>query len=885
MTSRYKSLILGSSAIVFGLTLAGGHASAQSSGPSVSASTETDVVVVRGVRRSLEAAREIKRSSTQIVDAIVADDIGKLPDVNVAESLARVSGVQVDRGIGEGSDISVRGLRQNVILYNGRQIVDSTGRGGNGLDQLETSTYGLLGLVPSPLISRLEVTKLAGADQIAGALGGLVDIRTRKPLDRSSSANALNVSGTFDSQSEAGGYEIFGLATGKFANDTLGVLVTASASSRELSEEGLGTFSGYSRFTEGGITRFGHADIRAQEINETRDRVGASAMVQWQPNESSEFSFDAFYSKLTSDRKRHWLAFNPTSGLTNPVYSANNILLSGRASAAVLTNTEFANTEADVLSTALHASFDLRDGVSTTAEVSWGKSTSTYQQMYFRLQPIVGITPVVDFDLTKTNYGSFTINGIDLLNPAQLRFTILFDQVFTSESTTWAARNDWTIDVNKGAFTTLQAGARFSNLNTVQAPLRADIRPAGGLVANTLGDLVAVRSRPNFLSGGFSGLPRSYLVGSSKLTGCEAFTTIPVVSQNVQCTSPGTTLNSLAGTFEIEEDFSDLYLKANFEHEIGGVALSGNVGVRYISRDMTSVGNQISSTGTAVPVSFKAKDEKALPSAALRLELSDSFQIRAGLAQVVAFPNTEDLNNGLTLSNNAVFVNGVQTSPGTGSGGAPGLKPFEADQLDASLEWYFAKDSMVSVGLFYKDISTFIIQRQSAESYSGVNYLINRKINGEGANVQGIELLYQQPLSFLPAPFDGFGVNATYSYIKSETPIVDGSGRVLPLPGLSENNVNLVGYYEKGPVSFRLAYNWRDAYLLSLSAANTGIYNDSYSDLSASARYDFNDRYTLSFEAANLLDSEQRTFDGVEEALRTNVIYGRQYKLTLSAKF
>jgi iron complex outermembrane receptor protein len=97
--------------------------------------------------------------------------------------------------------------------------------------------------------------------------------------------------------------------------------------------------------------------------------------------------------------------------------------------------------------------------------------------------------------------------------------------------------------------------------------------------------------------------------------------------------------------------------------------------------------------------------------------------------------------------------------------------------------------------------------------------------------------------------------------------------------------VNLVGYYEKGPVSFRLAYNWRDAYLLSLSAANTGIYNDSYSDLSASARYDFNDRYTLSFEAANLLDSEQRTFDGVEEALRTNVIYGRQYKLTLSAKF
>ncbi|OYU72673.1 MAG: hypothetical protein CFE32_23075, partial [Alphaproteobacteria bacterium PA3] len=215
--------------------------------------------------------------------------------------------------------------------------------------------------------------------------------------------------------------------------------------------EGLGTFSGDSRFVEGGVTRFGHADVRAQEINETRDRLGASAMIQWRPSEGSEFSFDAFYSKLTSDRKRHWLAFNPTSGLTNPIYSTNNILLSGKASTAVLTNTEFANTEADVLSTALNASFDLKDGVSTTAELSWGKSTSTYQQMYFRLQPIAGITPIVDFDLTKTNYGSFTINGIDLLNPAQLRFTILFDQVFTSESTNWAARNDWNVDLNKGA--------------------------------------------------------------------------------------------------------------------------------------------------------------------------------------------------------------------------------------------------------------------------------------------------------------------------------------------------------------------------------------------------------------------------------------------------
>src|SRR5688572_10175222 len=116
-----------------------------------------DQVAVVGIRGSLEAAKDIKRDSTQIVDAIVADDIGKLPDTNVAEALGRVAGVQLERGMGEGSDILVRGLRENVILYNGRQIVDATGRGGNGLDQLNTSTYGLLTLVPSELISRLSV--------------------------------------------------------------------------------------------------------------------------------------------------------------------------------------------------------------------------------------------------------------------------------------------------------------------------------------------------------------------------------------------------------------------------------------------------------------------------------------------------------------------------------------------------------------------------------------------------------------------------------------------------------------------------------------------------------------------------------------------------------
>lgn len=883
--SAFRSMVLASAAIG---ALACQPGYAQVVQPAAAA-TDVDEIVVTGIRRSLDAARDIKRESTQFVDAIVADDIGKLPDTNVAESLARVSGVQVERGIGEGTDISIRGLRENVILYNGRQIVDSTGRGGNGLDQLGGSTYGLLTLVPSELISRLAVTKLAGADQIAGALGGLVDIETRKPL---SEGNRIVASGalTYDQLPGKAGFELFGLVSRKFAEDTLGVLLTASYSQRPLAQQGLDTFSGYSRYTDTSVTpsqtRFGNADVRAQDIREDRDKLGLSGVVQWQPSPDVEIIADTFYSKLKSKRDRFWLSFNPTAGLTNATYSPNNILLSGRAVTPVLTNTEFADVDAEVWSSAVRGRFTLTDSLSTSAEISYGRSTSSFKQIYFRLQPLTTITSTVDFDLAAGDFGSYKIGGINLNDPAQLRFTILFDQLFRSATDTLAARSDWTLKFDSAALKSVEAGVRYSDLDTRQNPLRADIRPAGGIVASQLGNLVSTFSNPDFLPDDFAGLPRSYVAGvRDTLTGCGAFTAFASVSQNAQCLNTAATTNSLAGNFEIKERFLEGYAKVNLDADLGNSSLSGNIGLRYIGRKLTSIGNVINAAGGATPTVFDRTDNEWLPSAVARLAIGENLVARAGFAKVVAFPNTEDLNNGVTLNNNAVFNNGVQITPGTGSGGAPNLDPFKANQYDASLEYYFGKGALVSAGLFYKDISTFIVQRQSAESYNGTNFLINRRVNGAGATVKGIEVLAQLPFYFLPAPLDGFGVVATYSYIDSKTPIVDISGRALTLPGLSKNNINFVGYYEKGPFSARLAYNWRDEYLIGLSAAATGIYNDSFADLSANLRYDITEAMSVNLEAINLLNTRQRTFDGVSEALRTNVIYGRVFKATVNLRF
>jgi len=851
------------------------------------AATTLDAVTVTGIRGSLEASRDLKRDSPQIVDAIVADDIGKLPDSNVAESLSRVAGVQLERGMGEGSDILVRGLRENVLLYNGRQIVDATGRGGNGLDQLATSTYGLLSMVPSELISRLTVTKLAGADQIAGGLGGIIDIQTRQPLAGDSEQNVVSLAGTYDELSDSYGHNAFALLSTRTEDRRFGALVSATYSSREVVQQGLDTFSGYSRFTDPAnpaLSRFGSIDMRAQNIDDDREKVGASVVLQWRPVDGVEVTSDTFYSRQEAKRDRYWIAFNPSTGLSNAVYSDHNILLAGRSSGSVLLNAEAADIDSDVFSTALRAKFRVGEQLDGSVEADWGRSTATYDQHYMRLAPMAGLTSVTDFDLRNGDFGSFNVSGVDVTDPAQWRMTIMFDNEYRAQTDTKALRSDWSWAFNDGPLSSLDFGARFNRLESVQDPLRADIRPAGGIPVTQMGDYIRLYSNPDFMPGQFAGLPREYLGPyRARFGGCETFTTLPVISQNAQCLDPRNNALAYGSTFSVDEDFLEAYAKLNWDTEVGGRSLTGNVGVRYVGRDLTSRGNLLTGTGGVTPSTFRRSDDEVLPSAVAKLQLSESLVLRGGAAKVVAFPNTEDLNNGVTLNNNAVFdANGVQVSPGTGTGGAPNLDPFKANQYDLSLEWYYGGEGLLSAGVFYKDVSTFIVQKQSAEVYNNTNFLILRKINGDSAKVRGVELLAQVPFSGI---FDGFGVVTTYTYIDSETPITDVNGNAMTFPGLSKNNVNLIGYYEQGPFGVRVAYNWRDAYLVGLSSAATGVYNDTYKDLSATLSYDFSDRLSLKIEGNNLLDSQQRTYDGYEEGLRTNVVFGRSYKASLTYRF
>ncbi|MGF7151532.1 TonB-dependent receptor [Sphingomonas zeicaulis] len=879
----------GKRAILLGTCLAGlgtpafaQDAAAQSEAQS---QKQTEDIIVTGVRRSLEEARTIKRDSAQFVDAVVASDIGALPDANVAESLARVSGVQIDRGIGEGTNIAIRGLRENVLLYNGREIFDSTGRGGTGVDELSTSTYGLLSLVPSELVSQLQVTKLAGADQIAGALGGIVDIGTRTALDSKGFHLTASAGGVYDALPKRMGYEVFGLISDTFANDTIGVLLSVSRSQRYVGEQGLSTFSGYGSFTAGGIRRTGHTDVRAQQIEDDRSRTGVSAVVQWRPDATLEVKADTFYSRLESDRGRYWLAFNPTQGLRDAIYSDENVLLSGTAVTTPNTNAAYFGITSEVWSSALSLRYEATDALTLSGQLSYGLSTATSSRDYIRLTLPASANRPIAFDLTEGAYGAYDLGVFDLTDPAGMNVALLYDDNGHVRTRDIQGRGDATYRFTSPVFESVQFGARYVGMETSNRPENVLLRP--NLPASGFINYLSIFENDDFLPGDFAGLPRSYLIGGAdQIASCRSFTEFPQISQSPECLNPSQSLSSLGNTYDVREEFWNTYLKLNLRADLGFAEFQGNIGLRYIGRDLTSVGFVLDSSGVASPTTFRRSDDDFLPSAVARLTFNDNLVLRLGYAKVQAFPRTGSLTNGVSLNNDAVFENGVQIQPGTGGGGSPNLDPYEATQYDASLEYYFGSDALVSAAYFYKDVASFLISSTSAERYGNVDFLIGRQINGGNGKIQGVELLYQQPFTFLPSPLDGFGIIATYSYIDSETPFTTATGERLTYPGLSKNNVNIIGYYEKGPLNVRLAYNWRDRFLGGLNgAAGTAVYSDTYQDLAGSIRYNINDNVELRVEGINLLESRQRTFDLYSDALRTNVTFGRVFKFGVQVSF
>jgi iron complex outermembrane receptor protein len=875
-------------------------------------------IVVTGIRKSLSDARNLKRNTDQFMDAVVATDIGKLPDANIAESLQRVSGVQLDRGIGEGSNISIRGLRNNIILLNGREINDAGGRGSRGPDTIDTGSYSLLSMLPSELVSRLELTKLAGADVIEGGVGGVVNIITARPLDSKGFRASTSVEGKYyNLSSELGGKGSF-LVSDTFANDTIGLQLSGTYGKAAIREDGFQTFSGYARldflsrlnFTDinasnavtgpdgqllnpdpngDGILGVYHSDPRYWQIDDNKARTGLNFVAQWSPAGSFDLTYDALFSRVESDRERRWLSNTMAlSRHTNAVLNKDEVLISGEVDALLLTNVEYGTFTNQIFTHALAADWDVSDRLNVKAELSGNMSKSSYHQNYFRMSNTKRFVTPYDF---TPNVPAIGINGDALTDVNSMVMDVVFDTFGANTTDELAFRLDF--DQKLIGALSLEYGARYSAIETNFTRTERDVRPGVSATDLQQAGFLELWDSPDFFAGEAPGLTRRYITlnDSVKAGVCTAMKDFfrgnsnPAVVAAFERGRGGTLgcdTSRPDGVNKINDEFMSAYAKLNYDLDLGSVPISGNIGIRYVDRKLTTTGT-VNVAGVPKPLVVDVHQSDFLPSFVAKFELTDKLIARVGAARVQAWPNTAAARNDLF-----VFANG------TGRGGSPNLDPFRANQFDMSLEYYFARDSLISVAYFKKKIESFIVSSSDIEQvpefrhedgYLTDQALITRQINGNGGTIDGFEVLYQQGFSMLPAPFDGLGAMATYSYIDSSTPFEDPFGANLPIAGLSKHNVNLVAYWEKGPLGMRLAYNWRDQFLTSLGFEGTGIYDDAYADLSFTAYWDVTDRVKVNFEAINLTNERRRQFNTVSSATRSVVEYGPSYALGVSVNF
>lgn len=838
---------------------------------SVAPADEPTEVVVVGTRAGLKKAAAVKRDSDQFVDSVIADDIGKLPDVNVAESLQRVSGVQIKRSLGEGTQVSIRGLTQNITLVNGRDVVDSAGRGGSGVDSLGTGSYGLLAQLPSEIIQRLDVTKLAASSDIEGALSGTVNIITAKPLDSKTDTMAFSVEGLYNDRAAKGGDRTSILFSHHFS-DKLAGLINISQSSRNIRDESIFSFSGYVPLTGAGAPSGAYylADIRDTQINENRKRTGINATLQWKPTENIELLYDLLYSKQDINRDRWWFALPLSStyaSYTNPVFSSANTLMAGTLNAQLQTNTETYDNTGDTLATGLTGTWK-SDRLKVTGDASYSRSKQDGYQHFLRLT--TKTAGPIAFDFRGVDVPQFTIPGsVNLTDPTQWNFTNYFDNRDTADSELSALRLDADYRFD-GPISHLKFGARASDLDVEIVKYQSQL--TGNISADTVPDSYQVRTL-DILSGASGYSPRSALY-PVMYGGGKAY------AYDVHGYAPGSFTPYVyipLASFSTTEKDTAYYVQADIDTTIGGLPLSGNVGIRQVETDFTAVGSYKVGSNPAQPLTVKKSYSNTLPSASFKLNVRDDLLIRFGAAKVIARPNSADQNPGLNLATVAPF---------TATAGNAELDPFKATQYDLSAEYYFKPGSVLSLGLFKKDLQSFIIRRATTETYNGIDYLVTRPYNGADATIDGMEFVYQDNFDFLPAPFDGLGVAANVSIINSDTGATSArTGEKIPVPGLSKNNLNLVVYYEKAGYGVRVAYNKRDQFLDQLGAGGEPIYFDAGEDLSISGRMQLNAHYSLDLQISNVLDSPIRKYGTEEVATSSYALNGRTFSLALRGKF
>jgi TonB-dependent receptor len=836
---------------------------------------DIEVITVTGIHASMVKSMDIKKSSDGVVDSIVAEDIGKFPDQNVAESLQRISGVAIDRDGGEGQLISVRGLGPefNAVLVNGRTMATVSGGRAFSFDTLA-----------SELISGAEVHKTQSAKLQDGSIGATVNITSHRPLSIGEFKAVGSLKNTYDELSGSNNPTFSGLISNTFDDGKFGVLASIAYSDKD-SRSDIAQTWGYLRENLTSLES-------GEELNdvfmpqnydqivrtENRERTNGSLVLQYRPSDDLLFTADAIYSKYDvnyrEDILAHW--FEPGNIVDASLDENRTVVKLGTGNNSA---TDYLNriSSRPTTTTALGMNMDwqLNDSLNVVADVSYSNAESnggngttdtvagffnsyTYDNTQGGALPILGFSENLSKDILGANWASIFGDDIeDEIVEARLDFE-------------WVLDSDIISKVNFGT------SHSSRTLSTMPTNTDRTVRNGwGGYVVQLPASLFNDFDADGFLSG-VSGNPVSeWLTFDSYeymafLESEEGYTQLDAesaerIKQAMDANGGHKALNVLSNSYEVTEELTSLYVDAYFDGEINDMPWQVVAGVRYVQTDTKSsgYGNELidivgpDALGKYVPIesddltaiSVDGDYNNVLPSINAHIEVVEDVIIRTAFSKSITRPTLTEMSPATSYSEGKI-------DSLSASGGNPHLEPYESTNFDLSFEWYFDESSYAAVAYYTKDVDNFIDGGFTQESVNVPNgefdVKVSRPVNVNSTKIDGMELAIQHKFSYLPAPFDGLGVMANMTFVDSESS-ADSADKPLPLPGLGDSQ-NAVLFYEKDAIQFRVAYNNRAEFMQITSnwAGGDPVYVEDYYQVDISGSYDINETFTLFFEGINV---------------------------------
>ena len=821
-------------------------------------------IVVTGLRASLRSAQNIKRTATQQIDAIVAEDIGKLPDIAVSDTAARIPGVQVDRSGGEAGRVLVRGLPDFATTYNGREIFTA-----------ETRVVALQDF-PASNIAALEVFKTSTADLIEPGLAGLVNVRSRRPFDFQGLEVAGSAWGLYPKQSGkvTPNGNLLISDRWKVGDGDFGALINFSYTELEyLDSERSNTDFVADPTLNGQHVRF--PDIQRLFYHSgNRVRPSINGALQWRPQPGLEFYVEGLWQGFRNKISDRLLAVPLWGGqqYTNiALVPGTNLVQSGTVVNPFRPDGFQGGTfnKTDTYQFAAGGSYE-SGPLRITADLA--RTTSKFTGSTESVDYAFASPQTVNFNtnVPQSDGGSeFSFQGFDPSIPANYIYRGFYEEHQVAKGNDWQARLDVQYEPGLSFIPKIEAGFRFVD--------RSAHREFGNRYWNFEGKRIPVSGVPldyQLFHAGFVGSDiQQYRVWLAPTYASIRKNVVAMRQFNIAL---GGTAFGIASTGDVPPDPLQTY-DANEKTYAGygqihyafgsTIRVDGTIGLRAV-RTQDMLDGTASLNGVTTPVAVRRSYTDWLPNFNARVRFTDQLQLRLAATRTRTRPNFSDLNPSVSVGPLPSGCSSGQSGSGdpyacarSGGGGNPFLKPFTSNNYDASLEYYFSRTGFVAVAGFRRDLKGFF-QTQTIRRIDPTlgPLIISGPVNTGKGRIDGFEAQFSTFFDFAHVPdwLRGFGVQANVTYLDAKTgfPQAGGGFNLQPILGVSKWTYNLVGMYEHGGLSVRLSYNRRGAYTATIQDRGDDIYIEKVRPigrLDLSASYDLFKNVTLFFDWTNML--------------------------------